>query len=976
MDGSAEWDRLPAFDASATPRSRNLWWMYLLVVFALAGMGAGAAQALFDTHNLGENSTVVTCLARHGLTNFDGTSHVSAKVGAQFAACVDPFGRRHGVAMLIGAGVMLVAAWALMLGGGFGVRWSLRRDRFTASPATEARAEAAVTRFNAWCAVWRLNGRRRPRLLLTASGTRQAFTTGLPLARPLVVVPVSYVHTEPAMFDVAVLHELAHVRSRDLLWASWVWWAGWLNIPALLLAVGSTFDRPLLPSHYSASLWLSAALSVAVLVLRAALLRRRELAADRYAVEVLGDPGALRAALGPEAAPVARLTRYVRRLTASHPAAGTRAGADPASLDRWEGGFAVTAATSVIAMFTFQGVYLALVNFFGVVWGDPQLPGELAFAAASLLWACVVVPAWTRRAEAASRTGSPPTWWGPVAGMALGLPLGYRLQIPGASTAVGADRSSGPLLVLCLLLAVVMAGVGTLVAGLVSNLVGTGRPRTLVAVVATAAIALATALNVATNVLQGHARSGNGALDRTLLMGQGDVRVWRFVPLLLLIGFLLAARTPGTRVSGMLPRACWPLMAPAAVVGGLAAGLSWQLRIAADRPPDTLYLLFYQRLWICALAGWTVVAAALLTGRSGTESPGGARPLSRLPAALTAGFVTAILAGLVQFGYTAALRYGRNLPTFERSLRMPVWLLLVALVVTLPWLLGAAALIDRRRPPLGNVSAILGTAVFTGAVAVIVVSGAVSPLTVAPHDYSRSSSVAAQATPGPPGPPDSTLPAQATPGTGRTADPGRALSGTAAARAVANIAGLLPPGRKLVKNDEGGRQKIRPTTCQDLFDRDDAAEKARPRNADVTRTYTFPARGTTSDGIELKVDLTSYGTPMGDLGFLRNEAARCPRLTLLAAGVSAMRASLTEKSPPALPYPTDRSDLVVVGHAGSLRVVTTQLTDTVLVGHNLASAQVTYSYFNVPPSEAVRSYSVQLAATALTTIIRDLQQAG
>jgi Zn-dependent protease with chaperone function len=1029
---SAQWTRLPTINKSVTPRSRHLWWMYLLVVFALAGMGAGAAQALFDTHNLGGISNTVTCLARHGLTNFDGASQVSARTGSQYAACVDPFNRRHGMAMLIGAGLMLAAAWALMLGGGFGIRWSLRRGRTksTLTPAAQDMAKVASDRFDAWCEVWRLSGRRRPRLLLTVPGTsiRQAFTTGLPLARPLVVVPMSYAYTEPTPFDVAVLHELAHIRSRDLLWASWVWWAGWLNIPMLLLALSSTLNQSWVLSRYSASLWLSAALSAAVLVLRAALLRRRELAADRYAVEVLEDIGALRAALGREAdgatatatsaepatsgpavGSLARLggllARYVRQLTASHPTTEARVDADPASLDRWEGGFAVTAATSVIAMFTFQSVYLALIGLSGLIWADPTLPAELVFAASSLLWACVIIPAWIRRAEAAARTGSSPTWWGPVAGMALGLPLGYGLPIPGASTAVGASQFTGHLPLLYLLLAIVMAGAGALAAGLASNVAAANWPASermwaLIAAVTTAAIALTTALSVTTTILGVHLLRASTAHDRTLLVGLGDNRIWRFIPLLLLIGFALAARKPvtiadptGKRskvpsnmrariVSGILPRACWPLIAPAAVVGGLGAALSWQLRISSSRPSDTIYLLLYQRFWICALAGWTTVAAALLTGRSDPRAPDNARlrPLSRLPAALTAGLLTAILAGLLQFIYTAALGYRRDFHMFQESLRLPMWLLLVVIIVSLPWLLLAANLADRvRHRPLsgtGNISVILGTGIIAGVLTVTVVSGGVSPLTVAPHDYSRGISVTAETTPGQSEPTVPARPPEAAPGPDRNSEPGRLLSRTAAAKALANVQQLLPAGRRLIKNraDSSGIT-LQPTTCQELFDHDDATEKARPRTADITRTYTFPAQGTTSGGIELEVALTSYRTPMRDLSFLRNEATKCPHFTLLTnTAAGKIHGSLSEKNPPTLPYPADRSDVTYIGHTNSIRVVTTTLTDTVTVGHNFASAAITYSYFNIPPPESTRRYPAQLAAAALTTIIKNLEQ--
>ncbi|MBV9650332.1 MAG: hypothetical protein JO296_09355 [Pseudonocardiales bacterium] len=57
-------------DGYDPPRPRSLWWVYLLVTLALAGMGIGAAQALFVTHDLGKSITVEVCLAQHRVGGF------------------------------------------------------------------------------------------------------------------------------------------------------------------------------------------------------------------------------------------------------------------------------------------------------------------------------------------------------------------------------------------------------------------------------------------------------------------------------------------------------------------------------------------------------------------------------------------------------------------------------------------------------------------------------------------------------------------------------------------------------------------------------------------------------------------------------------------------------------------------------------------------------------------------------------------
>jgi hypothetical protein len=103
---------------------------------------------------------------------------------------------------------------------------------------------------------------------------------------------------------------------------------------------------------------------------------------------------------------LARVMEYARWLTTSHPSPTARVDADPGASDRWEGGFAFTAAAGLVAMVTFQSVYFVLVDLLGFTGADPGLPSDLALAVASLLWATVIVPSWTQRVNTAARTGS------------------------------------------------------------------------------------------------------------------------------------------------------------------------------------------------------------------------------------------------------------------------------------------------------------------------------------------------------------------------------------------------------------------------------------------------------------------------------------------------------------------------------------------------------------------------------------------
>ena len=573
----------------------------------------------------------------------------------------------------------------------------------------------------------------------------------------------------------------------------------------------------------------------------------------------------------------------------------------------------------------------------------------------------------------------------------LGLTAGFCLQIPGASTAVGRNLFAGHLLLLCTQLAIVTAGVGVLTAGLATAAATarrrpSGRLLALAGAVLAAAVALTTALSVMGTVLVDHLRWGSTTLDRFILIQAGGIWVWRLAPLMVLIGCVLAApaygpagivpaRRAARALGRILPRECRRVIAAAGIVGGAGAALSWQLRISPALSEDRLYVLVAQRWWICAFAGWAAAVVVLLTGRAGTRTPQDVPtpPLARLPAALTAGFLTAAAAGLVQFCRAAAARYGRNLDTFVVDLRMPMWLLFVMMVVSLPWLPAAAGRNnrDRRqpRPAAAGVFTVLAAGLTVGALTVALLSGILAPLTVAPYDYSQSKAILAkpwQASTVPP------IPVAPVHDPRRTSEPGRSLDQATATTALANIPRLLPAGQKVVGNDNNKLPKMKPAACRALLVRDTAAEQALPRTATITRTYTFPAHGTSDDKATLVLTLTSYVTPVRDFASDRNETVRCRHFTFPDAG---LQASFTDGAPPDLPYPAYRQDLTFTGRVHSMSVVTTGLTDSVLIGHNRISANIIYGYIDVPPPATLRSYLEHLAMTAIITIIEALRSA-
>jgi hypothetical protein len=114
-------------------------------------------------------------------------------------------------------------------------------------------------------------------------------------------------HGDPSRFDPVVLHEIAHVRARDVSWVSAVRWIAWLTVPAVALAQLASFRAGTTSRSETGYVVLhAAALVAATVVIAAGLLRRREIEADRLAVQWLGSPEALRRLLDTSGGPAAR----------------------------------------------------------------------------------------------------------------------------------------------------------------------------------------------------------------------------------------------------------------------------------------------------------------------------------------------------------------------------------------------------------------------------------------------------------------------------------------------------------------------------------------------------------------------------------------------------------------------------------------------------------------------------------------------
>jgi hypothetical protein len=361
--------------------------------------------------------------------------------------------------------------------------------------------------------------------------------------------------------------------------------------------------------------------------------------------------------------------------------------------------------------------------------------------------------------------------------------------------------------------------------------------------------------------------------------------------------------------------------------------------------------------------------------------------LSALPAALTSGFVTAALAGVLLFACAVAGGHGRNVDALLDAVRWPLWQVFVPLVVTLPWLtLGAAAAgrVRRsiRRPASGRMrwltarrlnGPVTGLAVALFGLALV--GDAVPPLSIGPHDwtdYLNAATAAQGQAPAVAATPSDRAP---TPDPNRRGDAGRPLDDAAATAVLATIAPLLPAGYQRVDDDSSNDTtvNIRPDDCRDVLRDNENDERALPRTAEVGQQYTVPL-GPQPEA-KLRVGIISFTTPIPDFTRYRNETTRCNHLTmpLAISDTGLMEGSYTEGVPPHLSYPTYRTDFTLTGSVRSVPVVTTWLADYALVGHNRLSVSIILSTLGGPPSDDLLRRRDQLAETILRTIIEKLQ---
>lgn len=922
-------DREPRLARAAAPA--RSWWVYLLVWVALAVIGAGAGQALFGTLDLGDIARSQACLVRNGIS-VDGADPVTTD--SAYGQCMRDSLRVQATATIVGAGVLPAAAWLLMLLGGVGTRWRLRPGRIAVVPAASRRL---TERFDVLCDSQGLTGRHRPRLVLAPPGTgvTQAYTTGLPGTRQWVVVPLAYAYAGPAAFDAVAAHEMGHVRSGDVLWASAVWWAGWLAVPALLLALTPLVGAPAVVWElYGSSLVVAVVVATALFVLRAGLLRRRELAADRHMLEVTADPNAVVALVRPSG-------KRGAGVFATHPSAADRLVLDVDARDR-ESGFVFGAAVGVVAMAAHHVVFTVLGSLRWTVDSDLTV---LAPVVAALLWASVMVPAWTRRAVSA-----PSAWTGPLTGAAVGLVIGYCLHPPGVATVVTAFVESGRWLLLLLLLpalGIVAFAVALLTAGLATRLAAQpARPRLgrFGATLAVTAV-LAAIWGTVTTTMVAYVATGGAESVRWFLVVNGNDRLWRHTATLVLVALaLVVARR-------RLGRPTLAVTGVAAAAGGTAAALSWHLRSGDHLSDANSDFLAYQSWWLCALAGLVAAVVVLVIN-------GGA--LAEVPTAVLCGLIVTASAGAVQY---LALRIGSGIRSnaFREILQLPGWLLLLALAGTAPLTAPLVVAIRRRTPRHGTVRWAVGTGGVITLSALLLVAGGLSSVTVAEGDLARpgalSRPTAAVDTPTPPtAPPESERP----------------LDQDAATAALADVPGLLPPGAKNVPTIPEGSSTVVPATCDAALERSTANEKALPRAAEAERRFTFPM-GDNPNGGAISVAVTSYPAVPPGLSDIDAENQACAdfRRPDATADDGYLDFRITPRPVTALPQARSRT-ITAQGRVKGASVVSVIHHYVAILGLNRVDVALDWSYLDTAPPQAVLDEADRLVADAMTVIVARL----
>lgn len=323
---------------------------------------------------------------------------------------------------LLGVGVLAAVAGAIFLAQPWWYRRRRHLSELTGDGAAELvrRLEGVRQRAGAGPVVW---------LLQPLNARLSAFAFGRPGRRFVAVSGGAAVAAvrKPAAFDAVILHELAHIKNRDIdqTYLTLAIWRAFVVAALLPLVVTVIVTGEL--GGWQRSLWRVAALALIVYSLRNAVLRSREFDADARAREL--DP---KTQLGPVLAALpARTGRRARLLGWTHPPGQARAAAlaDPAPLYRctvWDG-LAVGLVTAIGASAVRDIVILTTTTNGVRLFVPAVIFGAFAGAALAVaMWRNQLLEAGTGTVKG----------WAAGSGLGLGLATGWIIALPQASSAL------------------------------------------------------------------------------------------------------------------------------------------------------------------------------------------------------------------------------------------------------------------------------------------------------------------------------------------------------------------------------------------------------------------------------------------------------------------------------------------------------------------------------------------------------------
>ena len=695
----------PASSTSQPPAAPGpLLGLYVLVFLVLGCIGAFAGEIFFLGNralSAGHHRTIAQCLQAPIM-------HSQPAIPA-FDQCVSGTFRLEGLFVAaVAVAVLSLAALVSLLAPRVTQRRLARSARLNVPDADAS--------FEKLCDKAQLTGRRRPQLLVAGFGQQEAYTTGLPGRRPLIVIPPKTAAAvgDQNHFEPVVLHEMAHARARDVSWVSSVRHITWITLPVVALAcIPQVFDTGGGP--FSGTVVLQAAVFVAGTALVAReLLRRREIEADRQAVQWLGssDPlfRLLEAGRRAVHAKPGRVGERWSRPLARHPSPTARIAALQDSLGKQDGGFVYTLVAGVVTVMAMNTSYFLTWALDEVDGG--WLPARVSAVVAAIVLGFSLTPALVRRVQ---RTGLSAAWWQPVAGTTSGMLLGALIPpgtTPGATASILAGMDLRRVLI-TLFLAGAGAGLATLTASLAS-LAADGRPhRWPGARTAWLTAAVCGCSAAALWPIPGFTTGQTWRQWVTDIL-PADQWHWLVIPYL---GTALLLTARNWRRSGRAGDAAVLVITPvcAAVVG--ATLFLARVHLAAITPYDTVVRVTEERWWACALTGWVVLVILALAG--------GVRGLAR---ACLSAWLAAVLTGLALIAHGAPAVYGTFEPLSSTIITSSVLLFYLAVPTTCLALLGDRQAEEERRIWSARVGA--GAAAATAAALVLSAAmvGAIAPL--------------------------------------------------------------------------------------------------------------------------------------------------------------------------------------------------------------------------------------------------------